>query len=157
MLPKSNILVFIIAIVVCFSATITYAGKKLQIKTGSIAPDFVLKDLSGKKYIFTTNCTTEKPDSCATKTTCCNKNKHNVVGEKSELIYIVFFATWCGRCKKEIPCLNRIYQKYKDKGVELLGINVGERHKKVLRFVKKYKVKYPVLLDSKATVAKNIN
>ena len=41
-------------------------------------------------------------------------------------VWLVFWATWCPYCEKEIPALKELYEKYHDK-VEIIGINIGVR------------------------------
>ena len=49
------------------------------------------------------------------------RNYSELKGEK--LTLIDFWATWCKPCKKAIPELNSIYNAYKEKGVEIIGVN----------------------------------
>ncbi len=67
--------------------------------------------------------------------------------------YIVeFWATWCGPCRVSIPHLNEIYQKYKDKGLIVIGQDCWEQDEsKVQPFVEKMgdKMTYRVALDDK--------
>ncbi|OQX91941.1 MAG: hypothetical protein B6D58_05500 [candidate division Zixibacteria bacterium 4484_95] len=89
------------------------------------APDFTLPDLNGN-----------------------NVKLSDVIGEGP--VYINFWATWCGPCKREIPELVKLYEKYHDRGLEILAISTdGTRSEgKVRAFVESYKMKFPVLLDS---------
>lgn len=68
--------------------------------------------------------------------------------------YIVeFWATWCGPCRASIPHLNDIYNKYKDKGLVVIGQDCWENDEKgVAPFVKKMgdKMTYRVALDDKS-------
>jgi len=50
------------------------------------------------------------------------RSYNELKGEK--LTLIDFWATWCAPCYKSIPELNIIYDDYKAKGVEMIGINV---------------------------------
>ena len=67
--------------------------------------------------------------------------------------YIVeFWATWCGPCRATIPHLNEIHNKYKDKGLIVIGQDVWERNEEeVPKFVKQMgeKMTYRVALDDK--------
>jgi thiol-disulfide isomerase/thioredoxin len=67
--------------------------------------------------------------------------------------YIVeFWATWCGPCRATIPHLNEIHNKYKDKGLIVIGQDVFERNEEeVPKFVKQMgdKMTYRVALDDK--------
>ncbi|MEO0444004.1 MAG: TlpA disulfide reductase family protein [Pseudomonadota bacterium] len=66
---------------------------------------------------------------------------------KGKLIYVDFWASWCGPCRQSLPILNKIRNRYNDKGFEVLAINVDEKLKDAVGFLKKYPVDYPILLD----------
>ncbi|MGH1486167.1 MAG: TlpA family protein disulfide reductase [Cellvibrionaceae bacterium] len=68
---------------------------------------------------------------------------------KGKLVYLDFWASWCGPCRKSLPILNDIRKNYSDQGFEVVAINVDENLNDALKFLKKYPVDYPILLDSK--------
>jgi len=68
-------------------------------------------------------------------------------------VYIVeFWATWCGPCRASIPHLNELWQKFKNKGVVVIGQDVWDNDSNVAPFVKKMgdKMTYRVTLDDKS-------
>jgi peroxiredoxin len=68
---------------------------------------------------------------------------------KGEKIYVVeFWATWCPPCKASIPHLSELYNKYKDQGVEIVGIT-REKPKVVEKFAKTADFTYNVGIDDK--------
>jgi peroxiredoxin len=73
---------------------------------------------------------------------------------KDKVTLLVFGATWCPSCRHEIPLLKEFYTEFKDKGLNVLGIDIQESVKKVKSLVDKKKINYPVVLDSKADVAR---
>ncbi len=73
---------------------------------------------------------------------------------KDKVTLLVFGATWCPSCRHEIPLLKEFYTEFKDKGLNVLGIDIQESAKKVKSLVDKKKINYPVVLDSKADVAR---
>lgn len=79
-----------------------------------------------------------------------------IKGEK--LTLIDFWASWCKPCLKAIPELNKIYEEYKNKGVEIIGINGdGPRSvAKVAPLSQSLQIKYPVLLDINSEVMNNL-
>ncbi|MCS7228086.1 MAG: TlpA family protein disulfide reductase [Endomicrobia bacterium] len=74
-----------------------------------------------------------------------------IVGNK--LILINFWTTWCPYCLNEIPKLNTLYEKYKEKGLEIIGINIKEPEKIVKKFVEEHKIKYNIALDKDGSIA----
>jgi thiol-disulfide isomerase/thioredoxin len=77
---------------------------------------------------------------------------------KGKVVVIDFWALWCGWCKKAMPLLNEFYQKYQDKDVVVLSINVMERQRaKVPDFIKKSGYKWTVVYgDDKITKQYNV-
>ncbi|MGC4014715.1 MAG: TlpA disulfide reductase family protein [Luteolibacter sp.] len=72
---------------------------------------------------------------------------------EGDKVYIVeFWATWCGPCIASIPHVNELQKKYQDKGLVVIGQNLGEDSKKVSDFVKQMsgKMGYRVTVDDKS-------
>ena len=74
---------------------------------------------------------------------------------QGKVIFLNFWATWCPPCRAEIPGFVEIYEKYKAKGMQIIGISVDRiKPEKVLEFVKKYKINYPVIMANSDLVQK---
>jgi peroxiredoxin len=65
---------------------------------------------------------------------------------KGKVVLVNFWATWCPPCRKEMPDLQALYDKYKDQGFLVLSIS-DEEMAKVSPFIADRKITYPVLLD----------
>ncbi|HWJ49101.1 MAG TPA: TlpA disulfide reductase family protein [Candidatus Udaeobacter sp.] len=65
---------------------------------------------------------------------------------KGKVVLVNFWATWCPPCRKEMPDLDALYQKFKDQGLVVLAID-DEEAAKVAPFITERKISYPVLLD----------
>jgi len=66
---------------------------------------------------------------------------------------VEFWATWCPPCRESIPHLNEIYAKYKDKGLQVVGITDEDRAK-IMKFEKEVPIEYSVGLDTGGKYAK---
>jgi thiol-disulfide isomerase/thioredoxin len=67
---------------------------------------------------------------------------------RGKLLVVNFWATWCAPCKKEIPAFNRVYSKYKDQGVVMLGVlhDQSVDSNGVLNFMSDNEFTYPVVV-----------
>ena len=65
---------------------------------------------------------------------------------KGKVVLVNFWATWCPPCRKEMPDLQALYDRYKDQGFVVLSIS-DEESTKVALFISERKITYPVLLD----------
>jgi peroxiredoxin len=65
---------------------------------------------------------------------------------RGKIVLVNFWATWCPPCRKEMPDLQALYEKYKDDGFLVLSIS-DEDAAKVAPFISENKITYPVLLD----------
>jgi thiol-disulfide isomerase/thioredoxin len=94
------------------------AGASLK---GKPAPGFSLVDLSGKKV--------------------------SLAQFKGHPVVVNFWATWCGPCKLEMPWFEEMNQKYKDKGLVILGLSQdnGTDVAEISKSAKKVGVTYPIL------------
>ena len=68
---------------------------------------------------------------------------------KGKVVMLNFWATWCKPCIQEMPLFAKIYEKYKERGFEILAITVDamEDRPKVVSFAKEQKLNFPVLYD----------
>jgi peroxiredoxin len=72
---------------------------------------------------------------------------------RGKIVLVNFWATWCEPCKREMPAMQRIYDKLRDKGFVVLAINELEDDAKVREHIKQYGYTFPVLMDHDNKVA----
>ena len=65
---------------------------------------------------------------------------------RGHVVLVNFWATWCPPCRKEMPDLDALYEKFKGQGLIILAIS-DEESAKVTPFLSKHNVAYPILLD----------
>jgi peroxiredoxin len=67
---------------------------------------------------------------------------------KGKVIFLNFWATWCGPCKEEMPSMEELYQQFKSKDFIFLTISVDYEKKEIVKeFIRKHRYTFPVLLD----------
>jgi len=92
------------------------------------APEFSLSDLSGKQVRFK--------------------------GFRGQLVFLNFFATWCGPCREEMPGMERLYRAHREKGFVVLAVNLQESAKAIRPFVEGLKLSFPTVMDSDGAVSR---
>jgi len=71
-----------------------------------------------------------------------------------KVVFLNFWATWCPPCKEEMPSMERLYQRFKDKGLMVLAVSIdAEGAQVVTPFVKEHKLTFPIGLDPKMELA----
>jgi len=75
---------------------------------------------------------------------------------RGKVVFLNFWATWCPPCKEEMPAMERLYQRYKDRGFVVLAVSVDAEGAPIVNpFVKEYKLTFPIGLDPKMAVAEH--
>lgn len=65
---------------------------------------------------------------------------------KGKVVFMNFFATWCGPCQYETPMFVEMQERYRSQDVAFLGIQVDDDPELLAAFRDQYKVNYPLLV-----------
>ncbi len=90
------------------------------------APSFTLRDLNGKEV--------------------------KLEDQRGKIVFLNFWATWCPPCRAEMPSMEKLYTQFKDRDFIILAVDLREETKKVRVFQEKFKLNFPILLDSDGRV-----
>ena len=99
------------------------ATPEVRPEVGYMAPDFALPGLDGQTVRLS-----------------------DFRGKKA--IFLNFWATWCPPCRLEMPTMEKAYQEYKSRGLEVLAVSIDAGQKSVVKnFLQEFKLTFPALLD----------
>lgn len=93
-----------------------------------------------------------KPASAAPVTqvrTVTAKQIRALVDErKGKVVVVNFWASWCPPCMREFPAIIKVYEQYRDKGVEMFAVSLNDPEDKadIEQFVQTYKPPFPIYL-----------
>jgi len=73
----------------------------------------------------------------------------SLAAQQGKVVLLNIWATWCHPCRDEIPELRELHAKYKDRGLELVGVSVDAdgAEDNIREFMKEFEMTYPVWLD----------
>ena len=94
---------------------------------GSRAPDFTLTDLDGNTVRLS-----------------------DLLGK---VVFLNFWATWCSPCRAEMPDIEALHRKYRDRGVVVLGVDLRESESTVRTYLERGGYTWTFLIDTTGRVA----
>ena len=68
---------------------------------------------------------------------------------RGKVLLVDFWASWCGPCRKENPKVVRLYEKYKDKGFEILGVSLDSKKDRWINAIAQDGLTWPQISDLK--------
>lgn len=68
---------------------------------------------------------------------------------KGSVIYLDFWASWCGPCRQSFPWMNRMQAKFKDKGFQVLAVNLDAKTDQAMKFLSQVPADFTIAFDSK--------
>jgi cytochrome c biogenesis protein CcmG/thiol:disulfide interchange protein DsbE len=95
---------------------------------GETAPAFSLKSISGPEPV-------------------------ELESQTEKILYIDFWASWCGPCKLSFPSMIKLKELFKDDPFEIIAISVDADSESAKKFLDSYKINFKVALDSAGVAA----
>ena len=78
-----------------------------------------------------------------------------LINARNHKMVMTFMAAWCGPCIDELPVLNKIYHKYKSRGLKLIGISIDLEGPQAMQpIIDKLKVGFPIYWYGESAVQK---
>ena len=111
-----------------FYNTTTEVAAEVGTEVGKQAPDFTLSNM--------------------------NDQEVSLSDYRGKKVFLNFWASWCPPCRKEMPDMQKLHEKYGEE-VVILAVNVGEKKSTAANFIMENGLNFPVLLDSNKNTAQN--
>ena len=73
---------------------------------------------------------------------------------QGQVVYLDFWASWCGPCRLSLPALDALYRELGDQGFVVLAVNVDAYQEDADAFLNSHPVSYPTLRDADSTLPK---
>jgi len=77
-----------------------------------------------------------------------------IASHKGKIIYLDFWASWCGPCRKSFPWMNDMQEKYLKQGLVIISVNVDNNKALADEFLAEVPASFNVVYDPKGKVAR---
>ncbi|MBE1554080.1 thiol-disulfide oxidoreductase ResA [Sporosarcina limicola] len=125
---RTIVLLLLVSVVIY---AVAFKDKVKVLAVGDMAPDFELVDLEG--------------------------NKHRLSDYKGQGVFLNFWGTWCGPCKKEMPHMEKLHKEFEGKDVQILALTIKDPPLKVKAFRDQYELTFPIAIDKTEVVKEAYN
>ena len=70
---------------------------------------------------------------------------------RGKVVYVDFWASWCGPCRRSFPWMNEMQQKYGARGLVVVGVNVDKKRSDAERFLAQIPASFTIVFDEAGT------
>lgn len=84
-------------------------GREVGLRVGDLAPDFEFTDIEGRRL--------------------------RLSDFRGRVVFLNFWATWCGPCRFEMPDMMTLLERYEERGLAVIAMNNGEAYAPAVRFL----------------------
>lgn len=108
---------------ICFLERPARSGRQRAVSgKRALAPDFSLPELTGEQL--------------------------SLSAYRGRVVLLDFWATWCDPCRDEIPHLVELQNKYRDQGLQIIGVSMDDGPEPVRDFYQRFQMNYPVVMGN---------
>ncbi len=123
---KRRLFLSLLALAICggvfLAARAKFRAQHSGLAGRPLAPDFTLTDLGGKPLTLSSY--------------------------RGKVVLLDFWATWCDPCRDEIPRFIALQDKYRDRGLQIVGVSMDDTAEPVREFQERFRMNYPVVMGS---------
>ena len=91
----------------------------------------------------------------ALSSTLTHADTLNLDQYKGKVVYVDFWASWCGPCRESFPWMKKMQQQYGKDGLVIIAINVDQDKKLADKFLSEFKPEFNVLFDKDGKLAED--
>ncbi|MFD2762268.1 thiol-disulfide oxidoreductase ResA [Lentibacillus juripiscarius] len=125
-----SIILAVLLVAVIYALISNFNKDKTDVSVGTQAPDFKLQQINENNELDTVRLS----------------------DFEGKGVMLNFWGTWCKPCEKEMPYMQSLYPEYKEKGIEIIAVNLDTTKFVVEKFINKYDLTFPVPYDSNKEV-----
>lgn len=82
-----------------------------------------------------------------------DKGKLSLKSLRGQVVYVDFWASWCGPCRKSFPWMNVLQKRYAKQGFRIIAVNVDEDQALARKFLADHPANFTVAFDPNGNAA----